>query len=216
MRTLAEKQEAAENERRAVLALRLLESEIPEGARGRIYRRPEGWFVDYGGGAEVDLPDVDKERLLSIINDEMGLPFAWFCPGKELSGMPPQRDDLLSSPAKTRPAPYATWRRGRNTGEWMLFGPEAVLRDRQSPIQVLKSDGTFEKRRVLWISRPFLVDGVSYCYARPVQNRTCIACGAYHTMDEVRGLYAGGTMHTGAYWRPNDETCSCGGHLASE
>ena len=108
---------------------------------------------------------------------------------------------------------HAVWRQGKN-GEWLLFGPLAVLMDRRGPVDVLKRDGTLERRRVVWRSAPFLVDGIEYCFARPAEKRRCIACDGWHHMDQVRSIYAGGTMKTGAYWRHGEKTCSCGGALA--
>jgi len=83
-------------------------------------------------------------------------------------------------------------------------------------VRVLKADGTIEHRRVRWISKSFFVNGVEYSFAKPDDKRPCHACEGWHSMDEVRNLYGGGTMHTGAVWRKGQSWCSCGGFLAEE
>ncbi len=117
--------------------------------------------------------------------------------------------------ANSKPTHYAVWRK-RQSGEWMLFGPRSVLSDRRGPVDVRKADGTFEKRRVVWTSKPFTIDGVEYCFGKAAEKRPCHACEGWHHFDEVNAIYGGGTMGTGAFWRKAEKWCSCGGYLSKE
>lgn len=110
---------------------------------------------------------------------------------------------------------HAEWTRGRD-GEWLIIGPRRVIECRMGATEVRTKAGKVERHHLIWRSRPFWRDGIELCLARPVPSRPCEYCGGRHHMEEVRNIYAGGTMHTGAYWRQDETTCSCGGHLAGK
>ncbi|MFZ4776708.1 MAG: hypothetical protein ACOYM3_15160 [Terrimicrobiaceae bacterium] len=194
-------------EKQAFFAMKLLRASIPleEEPAGLCVKREDSWTLSYGGEYIVDLPPVpSSEAVISLIIDA-GLP---------LPRITSRRGNGLPGPSMGS-IHYATWRKNRH-GEWVLFGPERVLKDRRGPVDVKKADGTIERRRVRCISKPFMVEGEPYCYARAIEKRICVECGGWHCMDEVRGIYAGGVMGTGAYWRQGEESCSCGGRLAKK
>jgi hypothetical protein len=63
---------------------------------------------------------------------------------------------------------------------------------------------------VLWNSKPFLIDGVQYCYATAEEKRRCESCGGFHLRQEVRCLYGKPNIS----WCQGQKTCNCGGLLA--
>lgn len=206
--------EKEEMTRRASVALRILEPAIPEGSRGVFYRTETGWVVDYGRDAVVDLPHLSKEDVFTLINIDMGLPFAKYGDGPEHSNdrelctrLPAEKEGIK---IQQNTVLHAVWRKCRN-GDWMLYGPAWILRSRSGPVQVRRSDGTIEHRHVWWTSKPFDVDGVQYCFGKAEEKRLCLDCGGYHLRAKVGELFGKGI---GARWCAGQETCSCGGALA--
>jgi len=106
---------------------------------------------------------------------------------------------------------HAVWRADKkNPGEWLLFGPANLLKDRRGPIPVKRQDGTIEHRRVIWSSKPFDISGVPHCYARSEEKRPCEACGQMHLRAEVLGLNG---KHRDVRWCQGETDCNCGGLL---
>lgn len=103
---------------------------------------------------------------------------------------------------------HAVWRKGRD-GQWVLFGPFALLSDRRGPIRVQCKDGKIEHRKVIWNSKPFLVDGVPHCYATAEEKRRCESCDGWHLRQEVLNLNG----KPGVFWCRDQKTCNCGGFL---
>jgi len=126
----------------------------------------------------------------------------------------PETDDNGTSPQLHEDGAkvdHAVWKK-RPDGDWQLFGPVRVLAPPGS-VKIRKGDGSIEYRRVYWRSKEFAVNGEPYCFGRPEKDRKCEHCGGWHCRTAIRSIYAGGNMHTGAYWRNGETTCNCGGYL---
>lgn len=110
---------------------------------------------------------------------------------------------------------HAEWTKGRD-GEWLIIGPRRVIECRMGALEVRSKNGTIQRHHLIWRSRPFMKNGIEVCLGRPIPSRPCDYCGGRHNREEVRGIYAGGEMRTGAYWRDGENDCSCGGKLAGK
>lgn len=103
---------------------------------------------------------------------------------------------------------YAVWRPDkRNPGKWILLGYNSLLSDRRGPIKIMKNDGTYEHRRVIWNSNPFLSEGIPHCFARVEEKRFCEGCGGMHLRAEM-----GYAMD----WALANGNCDCRGKLAKK
>lgn len=106
----------------------------------------------------------------------------------------------MNVPTQPQETPFAVWRKGRD-GEWVVFGPAAVMLQ-QGKVCIRKKDGSKEYRRLYHVSKPFKIEtGEEYCYGHAEEKRNCIACGRMHLRREVTGGDWGGR---------DDKTCDCG------
>jgi predicted RNA-binding Zn-ribbon protein involved in translation (DUF1610 family) len=71
-----------------------------------------------------------------------------------------------------------TYRKNPRTGEWTVFGPQSELR--VGVVTVHRKDGTTKSERVVRLSKPFNVDGVTHVYGyieKKTSHETCDECG---------------------------------------